>query len=758
MSKHDKILDEIKQRLKQAEDYWQDNYQRGVEDKEFVTVEGAQWGLQEVQKRKDEGKPSLEFNMIRAYCRQQINTQRQNRPQAKVVAVDNGADADKAKLIEGLIKDTEEATDAESAYDTAVENAVYGGIGFYRLITDYVSETSFNQEPKFVPVHNPHAVYIDPMSRALDGSDMTWAIVGDWVSKDDIIEQYGADSAVDFEDSPHSDWYDDSDKTMRIVEYFKIEEVKDTLWLLHDGTSDYKSKLADKLGDDEHALKAHGILSQTRPTTRKEVKWYKVSGSKVLEENSFAGQYIPIIPVYGEVTFVEEKRYIFSLVHFAKDPQRLFNYWKSTEAHILQKNQDDILVADAEGVAGYEDQWQNPSKYAAVYYNFVDESGQQRPAPFRMGAAQPPVGVLNAAESAKQGITDILNMHAPMMGGQGNETSGVAIGMRQKQSETAQFHLQDNLNKSIRHGAKILLGLYQALYTVPMVRRIVGTDGDSEQVTLFDKTAKGVIADITVGRYDVRMDTGPSFNTQREQNFALMMQLLSMNPQLFSLIGDILLQNSPLLNAKEIAERIKSSMPPQLTGEDKIDPEQAKAQIMQLDQVVQKMTGELEQLQAVVNDKDADRQLEMAKVQLQAEKDIRVAEINAASKADVEELKGVIALLTQNMGDMQAVEQIVPPEWLHADEHEQGQQDFDDNSLQNMLEHEMPNETQELPPQHEMDEPPPMPSDTIGNPAESEQGFLMPEQAQNFAPEPDQGGNSVMVNDMEQANANNGQY
>ena len=747
MSKHDKILDEIKQRLKQAEDYWQDNYQRGVEDKEFVTVEGSQWGLQEVQKRKDEGKPSLEFNMIRAYCRQQINTQRQNRPQAKVVAVDNGADADKAKLIEGLIKDTEEATDAESAYDTAVENAVYGGIGFYRLITDYVSETSFNQEPKFVPVHNPHAVYIDPMSRALDGSDMTWAIVGDWVAKDDIIEQYGADSAVDFEDSPHSDWYDDSDKTMRIVEYFKLEEVKDTLWLMHDGTSDYKSVLSEHLGDDEATLKAHGILSQTRPTTRKQIKWYKASGTKILEENTFAGQYIPIIPVYGEVTFVEEKRYIFSLVHFAKDPQRLFNYWKSTEAHILQKNQDDILVADAEGVAGYEDQWQNPSKYAAVYYNFVDESGHQRPAPFRMGAAQPPVGVLNAAESAKQGITDILNMHAPMMGGQGNETSGVAIGMRQKQSETAQFHLQDNLNKSIRHGAKILLGLYQALYTVPMVRRIVGTDGDSEQVTLFDKTAKGVMADVTVGRYDVRMDTGPSFNTQREQNFALMMQLLSMNPQLFSLIGDILLQNSPLLNAKEIAERIKASMPPQLTGEDKIDPEQAKAQIMQLDQLVQKMTGELEQLQAVVNDKDADRQLELVKVQLQAEKDIRVAEINAASKADVEELKGVIALLTQNMGDMQAVQGMVPPEWMETEEYDQ-----------ELPEHEMPNEMQELPTQHEMEEPPAMPSETIENPAESEQGFLMPEMAQNFAPEPDQGGNSVMVNDMEQPNADNGQY
>ncbi|WP_265735704.1 portal protein, partial [Acinetobacter baumannii] len=198
------------------------------------------------------------------------------------------------------------------------------------------------------------------------------------------------------------------------------------------------------------------------------------------------------------------------------------------------------------------------------------------------------------------------------------EVSGVAIGMRQRQSETSQFHLQDNLNKSIRHAGRILLGLYQALYTVPMVRRIIGTDGEAKQITLFDETADGVLADVTIGRYDVRMDTGPSFNTQREQNFALMMQLLSMNPQLFSLIGDILLQNSPLLNAKEISERIRSTMPPQVLGKgEQIDPEQAKAHIQQLDQLVQKMTADIEMLQKEVNDKDKEHQLEMFKAQLQ---------------------------------------------------------------------------------------------------------------------------------------------
>lgn len=137
-------------------------------------MKGEQWEKGSIAKRTAAGKPCFEINLLRAYCGQQINTQRQNRPQAKVVPVDNGADQEIAKLIEGLIKDTEEASDFESVADVAAENAVYSGIGFIRIVTDYVSEDSFNQEPRFMMVTNPQAVYIDPQSKTFDGSDMNW--------------------------------------------------------------------------------------------------------------------------------------------------------------------------------------------------------------------------------------------------------------------------------------------------------------------------------------------------------------------------------------------------------------------------------------------------------------------------------------------------------------------------------------------------------------------------------------------------------
>ena len=107
--------------------------------------------------------------------------------------------------------------------------------------------------------------------------------------------------------------------------------------MLEDGSTLYKSELLAELGVEDKELEESGLVIQERDTTRTEIKWYKVSGSEVLEQTTFPGRFIPVIPVYGEVNDIENERFIFSLVHFAKTPQRLYNYWKSTEAHILQK-------------------------------------------------------------------------------------------------------------------------------------------------------------------------------------------------------------------------------------------------------------------------------------------------------------------------------------------------------------------------------------------------------------------------------------
>lgn len=722
---HAQILADAKAFRDEAQSYWQDTFDRGREDKEFITIKGAQWDKDAIAARIAADKPTLEFNLLGTFATQQINTMRQNRPQISVIPVDDGADNEVAKILGGLIKDTEEASNAEDANDQAAENAVKGGLGFIRIITDYVDDKSFNQEPRFVPIENPEAVLFDPLSRRLDGSDATKCLVAEWVDKTQIEEQYGKD-ASDFDVDGASEWHNQPDNTVLIAEYFYKVDVQDELLLLNDGTTEYKSVLLEQWDE----LDLEQIVEDSRPSKRTEVRWAKLSGCKVLETGVFPSKYIPIIPVYGAVTWIGNERHIFSLIHFAKDPQKLFNYWKSAEAHILQKNQDDMLVAAAEGVAGYEDQWQSPSKHAAVYYNHKDESGNPIPMPQRIGSAQPPTGILNATATSQQLISDTLNMHAPQMGQQINNQSGKAISLLQGQGDTAHFHFQDNLNKSLRQCGRILIDLYPKLYDTPMVRRIIGADGEEEMVKLNaqpqtpdeqQKAINGILNNLSIGRYDVRIDTGPSFNTQREQSFQLMMQVAQFAPGVMQSAGDLILKDSPLINAKEIANRIKKTMLPQLLEDDPSVPPAVRAQVSQMQNQMQQQQQQMQEMMKQLQDKQADRDVEIMKAQIAAESRVQEAQINNSGRTDVEELRGVVELLKQQVDMSQ-----VPPDWL--------QQGEDDQSYNQN-------------PQTGGFEPPPDPSQQPFQDPATEQGFLMPEQmAQpNFAPEPDQFGESAPI-------------
>lgn len=65
---------------------------------------------------------------------------------------------------------------------------------------------------------------------------------------------------------------------------------------------------------------------------------------------------------------------------------------------------------------------------------------------------------------------------------------------------------------------KILLDLIPKIYDTERVMRIIGVDGRPDMVTINQKTAIGeVMNDITVGEYDVVMDTGPGYNSKRLQ-------------------------------------------------------------------------------------------------------------------------------------------------------------------------------------------------------------------------------------------------
>ena len=123
------VLDRAKKRFAASEDQWSDVKQRSVEDTKFARL-GEQWDPDDVQTRLAEKRPCLTINKMPAFARQIVNDMRQNRPRIKTRAANSGACGHTAKIFDGIIRNIESVSNADVAYDTAGESAVYGGIGF----------------------------------------------------------------------------------------------------------------------------------------------------------------------------------------------------------------------------------------------------------------------------------------------------------------------------------------------------------------------------------------------------------------------------------------------------------------------------------------------------------------------------------------------------------------------------------------------------------------------------------------------------
>src|SRR6185436_14172950 len=117
---------------------------------------GQQWPPEIEQSRLLEQRPCLTINKTDAYCLKVENTQRQQRPRIKVDPTNNQATKKKADVIKGMIRHIEATKGgADLAYDTGFSTTITGGWGYWRILADYLDDTSFDQELYLAPIDNP---------------------------------------------------------------------------------------------------------------------------------------------------------------------------------------------------------------------------------------------------------------------------------------------------------------------------------------------------------------------------------------------------------------------------------------------------------------------------------------------------------------------------------------------------------------------------------------------------------------------------
>ena len=640
-SKDSKDLELAKANFKLVEEAEFRIRQLALEDQEFAA--GSQWPQDILQQRTLDSRPCLTINKIPGSIRQITNDQRQNRPSSKIYPVDDNADVETAKVIQGLVRHIEYDSNADVAYDTAFENAVTGGFGYWRLITQYSSPLSFEQDIKIKRIRNPFNVYLDPHSKEPDGSDASWGFIFDDISKEDFKREFPNAELSKMPDwksigDSNRDWI--NEKSCRVGEYYYKEYKDDKIVRAPDG-------LVYKLSELPPEIKELAELEKwpMRDTQVCQIKWFKFNGIEILERADIPGEWIPIIPVIGDERIIDGERILEGVVRHAKDPQRMYNYWASTETEAIALSpRTPYLVADGQIPPEYEQQWKeaNTKNHAYLPYTpVITDNGLVVPPPQRSAIDTPTQSITNARMLAADDLKSTTGIYDAALGARSNETSGKAIQNRAHQAQTSNFHYIDNLTRAIRHSSRIIVSWIPVVYDSARAIRILGDNDEQEVVRIhemFNHNGKDVHYDF-IGKYDVVVETGPTFATKRQEAVAAMLDVSSAYPQIWQFAGDIMAKNMDWPGASDLAERFKKMLPPGIAEDKKKQPipPEAQAMLQQLDQQNQALTQQLNEFT---------EQIKTKQIEIESKERIETMKIEKDYALKMAELQGQAAILT----------------------------------------------------------------------------------------------------------------
>ena len=659
---NDKIVERARKRFKLSQDAWSNIRKEALADLKFTA--GDHWPSDMKLERERDKRPMLVINRMPQLIRQVTNDQRQNRSAIKVAPVDRDADVPTSKVLQGLIRHIEYNSNAEDAQDCAFEGAVRKGFGFFRVTTDYADPMSFNQEIFIKKIRNHFSVYIDPHSKESDGSDMNWALIEENMSKDEFEAQYPEhelckNGSWDSFISTSEGWVEQD--SVKVAEYFERNYEKTKIVLLSNGEVVENAKLAAYM---ERILKINSIrkdaqivvpkIVDSRETMLPFIKWYKIAGTEIVDETDWAGKWIPIIPVYGDELDIEGKLTLESLIRHSKDANLMYDVWASAEAETIALAPKAPWLATPDQIKGFEKVWAtaNSKNHAFLPYNPVLTGGQLVGPPQRNSVEPAVAAVSQARMLAGDDIKQTSGIFDAGMGAQSNEVSGVAIMGRQRQIQTSNFHFTDNLNRSRRHLGRILVDLIPKIYDREQVIRTLGEDGQPQMVTINGpfKDDKGVerIYDLSIGRYDVTVSSGPSYATKRQEALQTMLGLAESYPQIMQIAGDLLVTNMDWDQAQEISERLRRTIDPKYLGEN------GEAEIPP--QVQQQLQLFQQQIEALSSELLIEKQKSQLKVlEIQSKERIEAAKIEAdlIKKAAELDAKAAQELYKQNIAQMQ---------------------------------------------------------------------------------------------------------
>jgi hypothetical protein len=618
------IFEEARDRLQIAIDADTDNRNQAKYDLQFR--EGLNhWDVEGVTSASLQT-PELTINLTDALVHRVVNNMKQQRPRGKSHPVGDGAQLEIADVINGIGRHVEYRSEASVAYDHAGEMAVTCGWGWWRLVSEYVAPDSFDQDIRILPIHNIFTVYADPSALMPTASDMNWCLVSIKMKRTEYKRLYPRMENVAWNDTGRDEWrieWEDKEE-IRLAEYFRIREKSEKLYLLQDSKGEESTRFKSDMPSEASLASAGLKVVDEREGSRREVQWFKLNGTRVVEREILPGSWIPIIRCQGNAAIIDGKVMRRGMVRAMIDPQRMVDYGEVAKIRRLGLTPQAPWVG-AEGQFDGHDEWDNANRvpYAKLIYKPVtvqtDQGEVVLPPPQRQPPAQLEAGFAEFTNGMRANLLAVAGMpNDPGQDMTGQVVSGRAIQRRQNLSDQSHFQYYANQTLAIAHTWRIMLEWIPHYISTERMQRIIGEDGIPKTTMVNQRVQEDgvwkVKNDITVGRYDVVMDIGPGYETKREEGSEALINLVQ-NPALGQLVAkvgaDLIFRSIDHPYMQELADRIAAATPEGLKGIMEQLPERARS-------IVQSMGAQIQQLQQTVQQLQLEQKFGLAKEHLKA--------------------------------------------------------------------------------------------------------------------------------------------
>jgi hypothetical protein len=528
----------------------------------------------------------MEFDLVSNFLFRFIGEWNLNRQGVEYRPDDDLTSDDDAELLNGIQRADFRDGSGKISLDNAVYEAATCGYGAFKLAAKFEDEGDPENERQRIewrPINNAfNSVFWDEAAHRSDKRDARWVTVLTEFTPDSFKEAWpDFEPSSAYEPETRQEWNFLSGaqlSSIYVATRYEVIRKKEAVFVYNNrvsGEVEIYSKADHELVADELKADENREFVRERKVVKQHVEKSIFSGSDFLEKpKRIAGQWLPIIPVYGYRAFVDGAEWYYGLVRKLKDAARLFNMHMNQIAENSASNGQDVPIFDPDQMPdNIKSLWADKTnKPYLLAKSLMDADGNL--------VHHGPTGYLKPSQldaNTATSLQAVVEFIRETTGGAPHDAmdpdaSGKAIRAITKRMNLNTQPVQDNIVSSIEWSGWVYQSMASEIYSREQMVRTLGLDGTEGQeqllkMVLDEKTGRFVESNNLRGkRFRAYSDVGPQYDSLREETVETlkgMGDMLSSTPsgqQYLPALWAVMLENMEGVGLKPLKDLNRRNM------------------------------------------------------------------------------------------------------------------------------------------------------------------------------------------------------